>query len=92
MYRQYSLFYVARFLHLERPPSVIVPKRERLLMAGAPIQAGMVFFPKGKSEDLKLQLTGFGSERFDDLVDAFSQGVNEIMNGMFDPYPEVIAV
>jgi phage terminase large subunit-like protein len=61
-------------------------------MAGAPIQAGMVFFPKGKSEDLKLQLTGFGSERFDDLVDAFSQGVNEIMNGMFDPYPEVIAV
>ena len=62
-------------------------KAERLRMAGAPLQAKMVFFHRTDCEDLKLQLVGFGYERFDDLVDAFSQGINEIMTQ--DPNPDL---
>jgi predicted phage terminase large subunit-like protein len=65
-------------------------KRERLLMAGAAVQAKLIFFPKDKCEELKAQLIGFGYERFDDLVDSFSQGVNEIITDPFDPYPKVL--
>lgn len=67
-------------------------KGERLLMAGAAVQAKMVFFPKNSCEDLKAQLIGFSYERFDDLVDSFSQGVNEIMIEAYDPYPKVIVI
>lgn len=67
-------------------------KRERLLMAGAAVQARLVFFPKSGCEDLKAQLIGFGYERFDDLVDSFSQGMNEIITEAHDPYPEVTVI
>lgn len=66
-------------------------KRERLRMAGAPVQAKMVFFHETGCEELKRQILGFAHEPHEDLVDAFSQGINHIMAGLFDPYPEVYA-
>ena len=54
-------------------------KHARLLMAAAPIQAKMVYFPRKGCELLKQQLIGFGYEPKDDLADAYSQGINELM-------------
>lgn len=67
-------------------------KKERLRMAGAPVQNKLVFFHRAGCEELKMQLIGFGYEPHDDLVDAFSQGINEIVTEGFDPYPESIAL
>ncbi|OHA29520.1 MAG: hypothetical protein A3B08_01750 [Candidatus Taylorbacteria bacterium RIFCSPLOWO2_01_FULL_43_44] len=36
------------------------------------VQSGKVLFPEHGAEELILQLTGFGVEKHDDLVDAFS--------------------
>jgi len=36
------------------------------------VQSGKVFFPKTGAEELTQQLLGFGTEKHDDLVDAFS--------------------
>jgi phage terminase large subunit-like protein len=67
-------------------------KAERLKMAGAPLQAKLVFFAKNGCDELKAQLTGYGYERFDDLVDAFSQGINEIMVDSFLPNLDTIVL
>ena len=61
-------------------------KGERLSMSGSPVQAEMVSFHKTQNEELKLQITGFGHEK-DDLVDAFSQGINELVT--LEPIKEV---
>ncbi len=61
-------------------------KRERLIMAGSPVQAKTVFFHKTNNRELKTQLLGFGHEK-DDLVDAFSQGINELTT--LEPIMEV---
>ena len=53
-------------------------KHERLMLAAAPIQAKMVFFQRTGCEELKQQLLGFGHGNHDDLVDSFSQGINEM--------------
>jgi len=45
-------------------------KRERLTYVSHLFQEGHVFFPKKEAELLIRQLTGFGSEKHDDLVDA----------------------
>ncbi len=47
-------------------------KRGRLTLAANMVQSGKVFFPKEGAEQLLLQLTGFGTERYDDLADAFA--------------------
>lgn len=47
-------------------------KRERLISASGLIEQGKVWFPKQGAEKLIEQLLGFGSERYDDLVDALS--------------------
>jgi predicted phage terminase large subunit-like protein len=46
-------------------------KRARLRAAATFIQNGTVLFPRAGAEDLITQLTGFGVEDHDDLVDAF---------------------
>ena len=58
-----------------------IEKAERLKIATLPVEAGMVFFPTHGIEELKIQLSGFGVERFDDLADAFSIVINKIMEG-----------
>lgn len=47
-------------------------KRGRLTLAANMVQSGKVFFPKEGVTDLLTQLTGFGTERYDDLADAFA--------------------
>ncbi|MEX2117881.1 MAG: hypothetical protein WEB37_13450 [Bacteroidota bacterium] len=47
-------------------------KRSRLMSVAAMIQGGMIKFPKHGAEELVRQIVGFGAERHDDLVDAFT--------------------
>lgn len=53
-------------------------KRARLHVASSYIKNGNVLFPRHRSADLVNQLTNFGVERYDDLVDAFTMMVNEV--------------
>lgn len=53
------------------PVKVGTDKRARLKLAAPFIENGMVLFPKTGCEALIEQLTGFGVEEHDDLVDAF---------------------
>ncbi len=55
-------------------------KRERLMIAASPMQAGKIFFPKDGLKDLRLQLLNFGSEKHDDLADAFTILILKIMS------------
>ncbi len=54
-------------------------KRERLSLTATPLSVGQVFFPYGKSNELEQELINFGVEKHDDLVDAFSLAVLEIL-------------
>lgn len=47
-------------------------KRSRLMSIGNLIQTGKIVFPKKGAEELIGQILGFGVERHDDLVDAFT--------------------
>ncbi|HUV81277.1 MAG TPA: hypothetical protein VMW21_02025 [Patescibacteria group bacterium] len=66
-------------------------KGERLTIAASRVQAGKVFFPKDGVKDLRLQLLNFGREKHDDLVDAFTMLILEIMKdngGACSPLPD----
>ncbi len=54
-------------------------KRARLSLASALIQSGTVLFPRNGASQLIEQLTGFGTERHDDLADAFCILVQSII-------------
>ena len=47
-------------------------KRGRLMLTTALLQNGQILFPEKGAEELIRQLVGFGAEKHDDLVDAFS--------------------
>ncbi|MGH7157243.1 MAG: hypothetical protein ACREGG_04000 [Candidatus Saccharimonadales bacterium] len=54
-------------------------KRARLQLASPLFELGMVYFPKDRSiEPMVQQLVGFGVEKYDDLADAISMGLNYI--------------
>jgi predicted phage terminase large subunit-like protein len=55
-------------------------KRSRLSATTYLIKSGKVLFPRNGAEDLIRQLTGFGVEKHDDLADAFSILIHEVMN------------
>ena len=66
-------------------------KADRLNIASSLLQAGKVYFPKKGAEELKLQLTGFGREKHDDLADAFSMLILKIIQedtGRPSPFPD----
>lgn len=52
-------------------------KRTRLSIVSMIVKSGQVLFPEHGAEELIMQLTGFGTERHDDLADAFSLVVGE---------------
>ena len=52
-------------------------KRTRLSAVSTFVKSGRVLFPEHGAEELIMQLTGFGTERHDDLADAFSLVVGE---------------
>ncbi len=58
--------------HVEGVPPKGQDKRARLALVTHLIQSGKVLFPRAGCEALITQLTGFGSERYDDLADAFA--------------------
>ena len=64
-------------------------KRSRLSATTHQIQAGNVLFPRQGIDTLRQQLLGFGSEKHDDLSDAFSLLINEITRDLNQPMPEV---
>ncbi len=72
--------YQASLLELINPTEVSVEpispggqdKHAWLALYAARIQSGMVLFPDQGTDLLIHQLTGFGSERYDDLADAFT--------------------
>lgn len=61
---------------------VSTDKRARLIAVSSYVENGTVLFPKKGCEDLILQLTGFGIEAFDDLVDGFVL----LMQGLLSHY------
>lgn len=54
-------------------------KRSRLALTSHLVQNGTVLFPKKGAESLITQMVGFGSEKHDDLADAFSLLINKII-------------
>ncbi len=66
-----------------RIPIIGIPsrgdKRTRLALVSTAVKSGQVFFPEKGAEELIAQLTGFGMESHDDLADAFSLVVVEII-------------
>ena len=55
-------------------------KRARLTVTTPLLQGSNVFFPRKGAEELIKQLTGFPNERHDDLVDAFSMLLGEVIS------------
>jgi predicted phage terminase large subunit-like protein len=54
-------------------------KRTRLTLVTPLVKAGRIMFSRTNNESLVQELTGFGSERHDDLADAFAIVIGEIM-------------
>lgn len=65
--------------------SVLNDKRSRLAMTSHWIKEGKILFPKDGTKELIIQILGFGIERYDDLVDAFTLGVNKLMDRLSKP-------
>jgi predicted phage terminase large subunit-like protein len=53
-------------------------KRSRLSMTSALIQNGTILFPRKGAEELIQQLVGFGVEKHDDMMDAFTLLINKL--------------
>jgi predicted phage terminase large subunit-like protein len=62
-----------------KPINIVGDKRSRLSAAHHYIKTGHVLFPRKGCEQLIQQIMGFGVEKHDDLVDALTIAVNEIM-------------
>lgn len=54
-------------------------KRTRLMVVSPALENGQVFFPRQGAENLISQLLGFHSEKHDDLVDAFTLLLGEVI-------------
>lgn len=54
-------------------------KRSRLSLVTDKIERGVILFPKRGCEELIAQLVGFGIEKYDDLVDAFTLAILEVL-------------
>jgi len=65
-------------------------KRARLVLTTHLIQSGRILFPQKGAEQLIQQLIGFGSEKHDDLVDAFTLLILKFMKEINRPKPEVV--
>jgi len=54
-------------------------KRSRLITITSLIESGQILFPKNGAEQLIGQLIGFGIERHDDLIDAFTLLIHKVL-------------
>lgn len=62
-----------------KPVKIVGDKHSRLCTSHHYIKTGHVLFPRKGCEQLIQQIMGFGVEKHDDLMDAFTIAVNEIM-------------
>lgn len=58
---------------------VVSDKRTRLAVTSKAIENGQILFPNRGAEVLIDQIVNFGTERYDDLVDAFSLAVGKLL-------------
>ncbi|MCX6741373.1 MAG: hypothetical protein NTY61_03180 [Candidatus Parcubacteria bacterium] len=80
-----------RFVHEFNPGRY--DKRERLALAGYPMQMEQVFFPEEEAKgELINQIMRFGSMAHDDLADAFSMLINSMSEIKPPCIPEVFNV
>jgi len=80
-----------RYLHEFNPGRH--DKRERLAIAGYPVQMGQVFFHEDEAKsELINQIVRFGTTAHDDLADAFSMLINSIPEIKLPCIPEVFCV
>lgn len=75
-YYQYML---AQGYHHVEGVKVFSDKHTRLALTTKLIKEGNIVFPKEGADELITQLVGFGKERHDDLVDAFSMLIQKIL-------------
>jgi len=84
---------LAQLLHHEgryvEGASVKGDKRSRLAFTSPLIQNGTILFPKKGAEELIQQLVGFGVEKHDDLVDAFTILIHKFSEDDDKPRPNV---
>lgn len=76
--------FIVQQLQKENYPAIGVTtagqdKRARLSVISPLIKNGNVFFPKNGAEKLIQQIVNFGIEKYNDLMDAFSMLIGEIM-------------
>lgn len=62
-------------------------KRTRLALISDWVKSGKILFPKTGCKELIVQLLGFGTERYDDLVDAFSLVIGQAILSKIDLTP-----
>lgn len=92
-YRQSPTFYVESIAYQESVVQTLkargltvegikprADKRARLNMISDKIERGVLLFPETGCELLISQITGFGIEKHDDLMDALTLAVNELTN------------
>ena len=65
-------------------------KRSRLAMTSALIQNGTILFPRKGAEKLVQQLVGYGVEKHDDLMDAFTLLIHRLMEEDNRPRAQII--
>ncbi len=65
-------------------------KRSRLAMTSALIQNGTILFPRKGAELLIQQLVGYGVEKHDDLMDAFTLLIHKLMEEDNVPRPQIL--
>ena len=75
------------YLDMMNSLGLLNDKRSRLAVTGDLIEGGLIYFPEKGAEELIAQLTGFGRERHDDLCDAFTTAVHEIMAELIESRP-----
>jgi len=63
-----------------------IDKRGRLSMAGRSLRVAQVLLPQREDGELVEQLLNFGTERYDDLLDAFCYLVNETIINFEKPF------
>ena len=68
---------------------VNVGKRERLVSVSHWIRDGKIRFPKQGCEQLIQQILGFGVEKHDDLVDAFTLVCSKLMIQLNKPFSQI---
>lgn len=67
-------------------------KRTRLTLITHLIKEGKVWFPREGAEELIAQLTGFGTEKHDDLADAFSLLMLKVLEKDSEPEPRITVI